>query len=255
MPHRLSDPMAAAPLFAGWQETLIWSCLQGVMGCIYADDAAAPRSAAAVIADFCFLAGTPSAELTAFRPPEQRRDFVILVPQNDAWTQTIRAVYGGTGRFSERYAIQKEPDVFDRARLQAAVDSLPAGYLLRPMDEKLYHICLRERWSDDLVFSFPSWQDYREWALGFVAMKDGRPAAGASTYTRYREGIEVEIDTHPDHRRRGLAYACGARLILACLDRGLYPSWDAHNWASAQLAQKLGYHFSHAYPTYELERR
>ena len=25
-------------LFAGWQETMVWSCLQGVMGHLYADD-------------------------------------------------------------------------------------------------------------------------------------------------------------------------------------------------------------------------
>ena len=35
--YRLNDPQTAAPLFDGWQETLIWSCLQGVMGEIYAD--------------------------------------------------------------------------------------------------------------------------------------------------------------------------------------------------------------------------
>ena len=29
-------------------------------------------------------------------------------------------------------------------------------------------------------------------------------------------------------RNRGLASACGAALILECLERGLYPSWDAH---------------------------
>ena len=50
----------------------------------------------------------------------------------------------------------------------------------------------------------------------------------ASSYTVYRGGIEIEIDTHPDHRRRGLARACGAALMLECLKRGLY-SWDAQN--------------------------
>lgn len=50
--------------------------------------------------------------------------------------------------------------------------------------------------------------------------------------------------------RRGLATACAARLLLACLERGLYPSWDAANPASAALAEKLGYRPAGAYVTY-----
>ncbi|MDD7004979.1 MAG: GNAT family N-acetyltransferase, partial [Clostridiales bacterium] len=40
--------------------------------------------------------------------------------------------------------------------------------------------------------------------------------------------------------------------ILECLDRGLYPSWDAQNLGSLSLAKKLGYEFSHEYPAYEI---
>lgn len=52
--------------------------------------------------------------------------------------------------------------------------------------------------------------------------------------------------------RQGLAFACGARLILECLQRGLYPSWDAQNEGSLALARKLGYHFDHAYTAFEI---
>jgi len=88
--------------------------------------------------------------------------------------------------------------------------------------------------------------------LGAVVLKNGELVAGASSYSRYREGIEIEVDTRKDHRRKGLAYVCGARLILECLERGLYPSWDAQNMWSVELAKKLGYHFSHVYTAYEI---
>ncbi len=68
----------------------------------------------------------------------------------------------------------------------------------------------------------------------------------------YELKVIIEIDTRDDHRRKGLAYACGARLILECLEKGLYPSWDAQNKWSVALAQKLGYHFSHEYIAYEV---
>ncbi|MDE7014441.1 MAG: GNAT family N-acetyltransferase, partial [Kineothrix sp.] len=88
--------------------------------------------------------------------------------------------------------------------------------------------------------------------LGVLVKKDGRPVAGASSYTTYRGGIEVEIDTKEEYRRKGLASVCGARLILECLARNIYPSWDAQNKWSVALAEKLGYHFSHTYDAYEI---
>ena len=86
-----------------------------------------------------------------------------------------------------------------------------------------------------------------------MAIENGQLVSGASSYSRYREGIEIEVDTRPDCRRRSLATACSAALILTCLDAGLYPSWDAQNLWSVGLAQKLGYTFSHEYPAYEME--
>ena len=47
-------------LFAGCQETMVWSCLQGVMGHLYTDDLKDPQSVMAILGDFCFFAGKPS---------------------------------------------------------------------------------------------------------------------------------------------------------------------------------------------------
>ena len=43
-----------------------------------------------------------------------------------------------------------------------------------------------------------------------------------------------------------------SRLILNCLKEGLYPSWDAQNPWSLDLAEQLGYHFDHTYTAYEI---
>jgi hypothetical protein len=39
---------------------------------------------------------------------------------------------------------------------------------------------------------------------------------------------------------------------LKCLERGLYPNWDAHTRESLALAQKLGYVFDREYLCYGL---
>ena len=85
-----------------------------------------------------------------------------------------------------------------------------------------------------------------------MILKDGKIVAGASSYTRYREGIEIEVDTIESERRKYLATVACSALILRCLDEGLYPSWDAQNMGSVHLSEKLGYEFDHEYIAYEL---
>lgn len=113
-------------------------------------------------------------------------------------------------------------------------------------------MCKAETWSADLVSQFSDYETYHKLGLGMVICQNNMIVSGASSYSRYREGIEIEIDTEEEYRRRGLAYVCGAKLILECLNRNLYPSWDAQNEFSVSLAEKLGYHYSHTYTAIEI---
>lgn len=248
----VTDKDTIAPLFDGWQETMIWSCLQGYMGTAFADHAVHPRSAKICIADFCFYAGVPNEALVRYQTPEERKRFVIMVPRNEGWSQIIESVYGKRAIRRERYATKKESECFNPDALCLLSKALPAGYELRMIDEELFHQVRSLSWAGDLCSQFQDWQDYASRGIGVVALKDGVIASGASSYTVYQGGIEIEIDTKEDERQKGLASACGARLILECLKKGLYPSWDAHNQVSLALAEKLGYHFDTAYPVYEV---
>ena len=51
------DIKAVSALFDGWEETLVYSCLEGTMGEIYSTHDG--LSAMAMINDFCFLSGAP----------------------------------------------------------------------------------------------------------------------------------------------------------------------------------------------------
>ncbi|MDO5409969.1 MAG: GNAT family N-acetyltransferase [Lachnospiraceae bacterium] len=263
-----------APLFQNWDETLIWSCLQGIMGEIYIPDEenknaslhedslkikarenALPESAMAVLGDFCFLAGKPDRRLVSYKPEALVQEFVIMVPQSRGWSVLIEEHFGEKARKVKRYAIKKEMNVFDRKKLEQIVtgaSSLPAGYSLQLIDEALYHQCKKEDWCRDLVSQYADYEMYRKYGLGVVVVKDGEIISGASSYSSYTDGIEIEIDTKKEHRGKGFALLCGAGLILECLDRNLYPSWDAQNLWSAALAEKLGYHYDHAYDAYEI---
>ena len=132
------------------------------------------------------------------------------------------------------------------------VEKLPEGCELKDIDAKIYDMCMSDPVTIDFVSSFESKEKYLDLGRGVVILKSGRIVAGASSFTRYNEGIEIEVDTVEEERRKGLATVASAALILRCLEEGLYPSWDAQNMNSVRLAEKLGYEFDHEYTAYEV---
>lgn len=252
MVYELKDTGKAADLFAGWQDSVVWAALDGVMGKIYVDSLEKPESGAVMLGDFCFLSGRPMEEIACFQPADCESEEMILVPQNEDWAKTIEKCYGNKARKAVRYAIKKEPGIFDLAKLQKAAENLPAEYEMKLIDEELFEVCRATPWSKDLTVNYENYSQYKEFGLGVVILKDGEVVAGISSYSGYHGGIEIEVVTREDYRRKGLAYTGAARLILECDRRGLYPNWDAANKMSVGLAEKLGYHFSHEYFVYKV---
>jgi RimJ/RimL family protein N-acetyltransferase len=248
MLYELTDTSKAAYLFEDWQETLIYSCLQKVMGKIFVTNPERPNSAMAYVGCFAFYAGEPDRELVINKP----EGFVIMVPQNKAWEVCIEECFPEAKKVT-RYAIKKDTR-FDNDKLRNMAAKLPVGYELKEIDERIYDMCLTNPVTRDFVSSFESKEKYLELGRGMVIQKSGRVVAGASSYTRYKEGIEIEVDTVEEERKKGLATSVCAALILRCLDEGLYPSWDAQNLNSVRLAEKLGYEFDHEYTAYEVLR-
>ena len=131
--------------------------------------------------------------------------------------------------------------------------TLLEGYEIRKIDSDIYDLCLATSGFEDFVSSFDSKEMYLTLGRGFVVMKGERIVSGASSYSRYREGIELEVDTVTEERRRGFAATVCSALILDCLEDGLYPSWDAQNLHSVRLAEKLGYELEGEYTVYEVK--
>ena len=239
-------------LFENWEETMIWSCLQGVMGEAWADSLPDARSAQIVTGDFCFLAGEPDGELVGNIPASFPSRSILMASRDEGWGELIEACYGDRCVKFRRYALKKETGVVEREVWESYVGRLPEEYVIRPIDGGLYRRILSEEWSHDLCSQFRDEGHFMQMGVGFVALWGEEIAGGASSYTVYREGIEIEIDVKEAHRRKGVARACAAQLILECLDRGIYPSWDAANPESLHLAETLGYHFDGSYVTYEV---
>lgn len=234
-------------LFKDCNEALIWSCLQGHMGSIFADNNENPISAILDIGDFCFFAGKPNPIL--FNSISGSK---LLIPKDKSWEILIEKFYNKRATKFLRYAIKKEPDIFNKEKLSEFVNKLDDCYELKLFDEDIFNMAQSEEWSVDLCSQFKDYSDYKKRAIGAAVLHQGKLVSGASPYAVYTGGIEIEIDTKPEYRQKGLATICGARLILECLDRNLYPSWDAHDLRSVALAEKLGYNLDGSYVAYEL---
>jgi len=176
------------------------------------------------------------------------------VPQNEAWAKLIEEHYKENAKKTTRYAIHKNRGSFDKKKLEQIAADVPQGCELKLIDQGLYGACLSKEWSRDFVANYKDYAMFEKLGLGAVMVKEGtnQIIAGASSYSTYEGGIEIEIVTREDYRRQGLAYHCAAKLISECLKRNLYPSWDARTRISVALAEKLGYEYSHEYVAYDI---
>jgi len=250
MCSRIEDTSRVDHLFGDWNETMIHSAMEGTMGSVYGDETAAVAAAV----DFCFYAGTPNEALLRYWPAECKRELRILVPKDRQWEETIERTFGEKAKRVVRYALQKTSENFNREYLLSLTQQLPQGYSLRHFDQEIYDQIVSDGWGKTLVASYADYAHFEKMGWGVAVMYGEEIAAGISSYCTFRGGYEVEINTHPDHRRKGLGMACAARFILDCLEQGKYPGWDAANESSIRMAQKLGYLFDREYVAYILYR-
>jgi GNAT superfamily N-acetyltransferase len=237
------------------EDTVIFSCLQGHMGRAWTDNKSTPGGALIQTGDFCFLAGDISSpgfkNIIRNIPVLTGLKEALIITDNKDITEFLVSVHTNVEKIS-RYAIKKNTVGFPLEKLREFVKSLPKDYRISPITAEWYDDVIKNSWSKDFVSNFQSKEEFLKKGIGRIVIYKDIIVSGASSYTVYDDGIEIEIVTHPDYRRLGLARAAGAALLLACIDKGLYPSWDAANMSSVKLAEQLGYEYSHTYDTYVL---
>lgn len=206
-------------------------------GRAWVDDLDRPRVAVSNC-DFWFVAGDPHS------PGAPRALSMIergtVVPPDRHWADLVRDRLGEkmTQRTRTGFATPA-PDAWDRERLRSQAAALPDGYSVRrvgPDDISAYVTVAK-----DFVSNWRSPEAFLERGVGYGVWHGDTCVAGCSSYTMANNKLEVEIDTAPEHRRKGLARAVAATLILHCLDHGIEACWDAHNPESAALAEQLGF--------------
>lgn len=213
--------------------TVVSAILRYGMGRALVDDVERPRVGLAKL-DFTFVAGDTTTEAAQWIAQHAAHDVVSLDPN---WHGHLRATHGDKltahGRTSFRSAR------FDRDFLARAIEELPRDFIVVRVDAG--NVEDFATLGPSLVGNFNSREEYLARGLGFGIQHGGEFVSAVSSFCVAGNELEIEIQTRPMFRRRGLATIAAARLILHCLDHGITPHWDAHNEPSAQLARKLGF--------------
>ena len=251
------------PLFASFNDTTVISCLEGRNSSrAWADNDENPTAAMVLLGGFregsggfSFIAGDKNApcvpQMIKTFPTDFKGLGTILVPQDDSWDDVIRSALGEGCEKEIRYATSKTENHFDKEKLRKWACALDGEFELRFVDRELFSRLEDCPWSHECVGNFRDYEEFERDNGLAVACIHGEEIVGVvGSFSAYSGGIEIEIDTREDYRRRGIARAGASKLILECLERGLYPSWDAATKISLSLAQSLGYVFANEYGSY-----
>jgi GNAT superfamily N-acetyltransferase len=229
-------------------DTMLLWFLEGNPSCTaWVDDIEQPEEAIIIAADFCYLLGEIKHPDEIKQILEANAQYKIITTSGEQWVTYLKEYLSEKLHFSKRYSLKHEPDVFDKGNLKQLVENVITKYEIKLIDEEIYKEVLTIDWAADGCCFYRSYMDFKEKGLGYVAYKDGQLICIASSYNTYKSTIGVTIGTLEEYRRKGIAAACAASLILECLKRGIYPEWEAANLASVALAEKLGYHFDKEY--------
>jgi len=223
--------------------------VEGGMGRVFTDAQEEPRVALAVL-DFHFLAGDPL-HADALLLFELLQPGAVVIAPTPAWQHLVAATYPGTLTVYRREAFQAEQ--FDIDQLRGFCQALPSGFELRRV--RLEEVTQFATDLDPaLIHNFRSHEEFITRGVGVGILHQGRFVSGVSSAAVGGGKFEIEIQTHRQFRRCGLARAVAAALILYCVEHGIEPCWDAANEPSGALARQLGFHSTGKYDVYRLKQ-
>jgi GNAT superfamily N-acetyltransferase len=217
--------------------------IEGQMGRAYTDDLENSTAWRITVGPFWYFAGDADgpggrALLSEFPP------YNLLMPSPPAWIHAAREMFGDRMVTFPRYSF--EAGGLNESHLGAILDASPHRDRVRRVDAALLAAPGNMVETED----FDSADDFLARGVGYTLLEDGKPAGAAYSSLVCSRGIEVSLFVDEPYRRRGIATAISAALLLECVRRGLRPNWDAANQESCALAEKLGYTYAGSYESY-----
>jgi hypothetical protein len=163
----------------------------------------------------------------------------LVFGPNDEWTRIIKDMWGE--RLGSQPRALFSPKSLNIEHLRELRDEISSDYTLERMSLEAIKAVDKRRAIHIPTF-FGSSENFYNNGIAYCIKYEGKIVSMASTFTPFTDEFEMQVDTSDsDHRRKGLATAVSAALMVYALENGLTPQWDAANEASIHLALKLGY--------------
>lgn len=214
------------------------SVLDGLMGEAYTDNLETPTIAYLLVRQYCFINGDSKSEL-AKQVLKTIPNTCKRIIANSDWNDIIESTYNNFEK-NKRYSLKKEKNIFDKQQLQEFSEILNNEYEIKVIEEKIYDL-IKDDNKDPLDMKITD--DYLNRGIGVCCFRDDEIVGICSSNIIYKDGIEINIRVKEGYKHKGIGTAMASKLILMCLEKGIYPSWDAANLTSLQLAKKLGYNY------------
>lgn len=235
-----NDRSKVRPLFEVYKRAvgIILPAIDQARGFLWVDSLESPTVAKLQLSVLNAFAGDSSC-VTARELVKMFEPMQVGFVHDDSWTQLFKEIWG------EHLGVQPRtffsPKSLDIDYLKNLRLQVPPGYSIERMDLETIRT-LDKRKAMHIPMFFGSSEEFYNMGIAFCVKSEGKVVSMASTFTPYTDQFEIQVDTLDEaHRRKGLATAVSAALIIYALENGLTPHWDAANEASVQLALKLGY--------------
>lgn len=223
------------------------SVLDGLMGEAWVDNLENPTIAYLLVRQYCFISGDSKSILAKNVIGNLPKTCKRIIANSD-WHNVIESTYSEFKK-SKRYSLKKQIDVFDKEKLKEYSNSLSNEYEIKIIDKEVYEIIKQDN-TDPLDMKITD--NYLDRGIGVCCFRENEIVGICSSNIIYKDGIEINIRVKQEYKHKGIGTAMASKLILLCLEKGLYPSWDAANLNSLGLAQKLGYNFDSEYIIYKV---
>lgn len=216
--------------------TIVEAALQGEMGEVYYVFQEQLKSVMLKVGDFIIMEGEINERAEEYL--EHMQTHCEIISSEEKWYEYILSRWG-EGTINKR-TIFSSKDIKSE-HLTNIIENIPEGCRVERIDSIMANRLLKDRWSRDLILNFNTGEAFYQKGIGFVLVNGLKMVAGASSFSRLKDGIEVEINTNPEHRKMGYGTIVAAVLVKYCLDNNLVPYWNSMNPICCKIATKLGF--------------
>lgn len=228
------------------------SVFQELEGEIYVNDINEISFACVFLKSFCFINGVCSKEM-AFNFFNWLPKTARIINPGENWEEQTREFFIDKYECYKRYCMKKISE-FSKENLLNYINKLDPKYSIKKIDIDMYNK-IQEIGDKSFCTNLGMTYEYDKNGIGFVCLEQKEIVGVATSNIIYRDGIEINIKVNPDKRRQGIAKAISAKLILECINKNIYPSWDAANEKSLALAKQLGYEVDKSYNVYLIRKK